>query len=1332
MGFFDNPFKSLEKAAKFLIDPVVSAHIWVADELTKELVDWLVPDIEMPTTPDPTREVMIQGGIKKLPVVYGTQTIGAHAVYAGTWDADRDDDKNDVLTIVASFCEGPIDGIEEVFFDDVSEHDARFVTGDITWIGIERHLGYESQPASSLLKTLAAQHSNTMPEWTDDHQLNNVAYCVIQMEYASNPANDDAQPFTGLPNIKARIRGRVFPALNEFGLFGNWAYSDNPVECYAEYLTNKRYGMGLPGSAFNWGNLNAAKALCDSSVEHYTGSGNHPLFTCNGVIKTEPTIKSNVQLLLQSMRAHPIDIQGKLGLRIEGSGTSSFSFDKDNIIGGITTSEAGPNDKHNRVVVKFVNSLNGYTDDEVVYPESDAEYQSLLSNDNNIPNTKEIVSRTINNPYEAMQLARVVLLRSRLGLGCAFKAKPESIEVEPGDIVTITDEVLAWSNRLFRISEKTVHNDGTCSFSAKEYDPSIYNWQVGTQRVYPPVVIPDSWRNRPNAPVGVLLTQSVNTPKTEDGNLTTLTATVTPPTSGAIYSHSVLEWRNQGDSAWNDVTGAANPSLAWSVVNAQQVIEVRAYSVSESGQRSVEGVTASIQLEAFEGYIQVPNVTGLELKGQGNNTEFAGKDAVFAWRKTSHNDWSALNQGAANDGALDKYFDAYVVRVFNSQGVQLREIETTDNFFTYTHEMNLQDGAGRAFTLEVLMRSVHNRYSQRTAKISVSNPSPGVVENVQLSAGFNTVQLAFSMPDDLDLSGVKVYVSDQAGFTASNATLAYSGLAASMTLSLNQNTTYYFRFVAYDVFGDGALSNEYTIKTQQLKTTDLDGLGDWATIKDVDRAFIDTHLNDDAIPSTKIEYLVASKIAAGTINVTVALGSEGIIQTNNGGYKATLGAVDSGQENPYIFHFSDGNDIPFYIDSAGNAFLRGRIEATELVLSDGFVYNKDDLKGDKGDAGDKGDQGDPGAPGLPGDKGDQGDPGAPGLPGDKGDKGDQGDPGAPGMPGADGMLPAPDGNPGLFANNNYMGYHNGSTWQSYIGADGRLYLTGSGSASFDWNPVSNSLTLQGATIVSSSIKTSSTGERVEINDSDNRLRFYNASNYLVAQFGFDTSDGHNTVLSLTPPAGHRAMRVSTSGEQAMNVSSVYDYATAAFFNFSGEQGSSAVQGSQTTGDGVGVKALGPSGKIGLDVAQGGIHIQPSAKNLANPQSSINAELVGAVSRLMYKFGSGSTAADWGTVPVFSLEGSFPTRLHDKASGFVLIMGTSLNMAHGAAVDNFYGVTLNAVYGAYSGVLGTDALAGTSEFRMSANTNKVTIHHVANGHAREGSCWWMVAGKINPM
>lgn len=87
------------------------------------------------------------------------------------------------------------------------------------------------------------------------------------------------------------------------------------------------------------------------------------------------------------------------------------------------------------------------------------------------------------------------------------------------------------------------------------------------------------------------------------------------------------------------------------------------------------------------------------------------------------------------------------------------------------------------------------------------------------------------------------------------------------------------------------------------------------------------------------------------------------------------------------------------------------------------------------------------------------------------------------------LLPDTPTTAGLYADSNYLGYHNGTSWKSYLGADGKFFLDGNGTNSLQWD--GTLLTIKGS-IVSSSFTTSLTNtKRIEINtNNSNEIYFY--------------------------------------------------------------------------------------------------------------------------------------------------------------------------------------------------------------------------------------------------
>jgi len=152
-----------------------------------------------------------------------------------------------------------------------------------------------------------------------------------------------------------------------------------------------------------------------------------------------------------------------------------------------------------------------------------------------------------------------------------------------------------------------------------------------------------------------------------------------------------------------------------------------------------------------------------------------------------------------------------------------------------------------------------------------------------------------------------------------------------------------------------------------LAASELPGLGAWATeIDAVDKAFIETQMEADAIPSTRIESVVAGKIAAGTMSAKVALAevftasvAGSILNDDLTGISIGDPRIDMGYVadtlNTYVIRhhngFADDNgsyQCNFYIDAAGSAYLAGQVVIAGgsgiANLSDaGALATKDDI-----------------------------------------------------------------------------------------------------------------------------------------------------------------------------------------------------------------------------------------------------------------------------------------------------------------------------------------------------------------------------------------------------
>jgi hypothetical protein len=361
------------------------------------------------------------------------------------------------------------------------------------------------------------------------------------------------------------------------------------------------------------------------------------------------------------------------------------------------------------------------------------------------------------------------------------------------------------------------------------------------------------------------LTEYTNTPKSPAGNLSSIEASVTAP-SDTNYSYSNIYYRVNGQSAWT-LIGPDAPEAVVTVASDGTTYNFQARAVSISGNETFAGLTADITVSnvvsptltdtdpANLSNLAVPNVNGLELFEQGNNAEFTGRDAKFAWRKTSLEEFIEIGAEPTGLGAdykgLDQYFRDYRVRIYDGATL-LREELTTDNFFIYTYEKNAEDyyrinaapGAYREFRCEVVMRVRYtSRVSERTAKLTVSNPAPEAPTGLSLRATFQTLYLDFNLPTDTDYRGALVWLGTSSGFTRNSASLVTpdNGIIGNKLIidktgagaALSSGTTYYVVIQTFDDFGlDGTesvelsattirIDGQYDIESQSIKTAQI-------------------------------------------------------------------------------------------------------------------------------------------------------------------------------------------------------------------------------------------------------------------------------------------------------------------------------------------------------------------------------------------------------------------------------------------------------------------------------------------------------------------------------
>lgn len=890
----------------------------------------------------------------------------------------------------------------------------------------------------------------------------------------------------------------------------------------------------------------------------------------------------------------------------------------------------------------------------------------------------------------------------------------ETVDVD--DIVWVSAGVVSSSEGVFEIPADKVQGVSYW-LRAKAYSSNGLSspWSVEQQLVIESDPSPDV--------DSFTVTEKVDEPKTPDGMFSTLVIQAEEQTDPA-YLYAIVEYKLPLQEDWQVISrlGWKYPSQAEVQVLAngtQYQIRVRTANifnvVNENGLTQLVTTTNTQDPEYTEDnpydVLPVPDVRGLELFEQGNDTEFEGKDAKFTWRKSSARDWVDIgHEGLRGAGAsrLDQYFRDYQVEVW-ADNTLIRTEFVVDNLYTYTYEKNAEDyerenlsvGAYREFQVRVIQRGRNNQISASTASLDVSNTAPKPLQNLSVVAGFSVVEISYNRPEDLDFAGVDIWVSETQGsdpdITSPVATVSDNSYVVS---GLNDDTVYYVRLRPFDLFGRTGTntSAEFSVTTKTAQ--DLSGLSGWAyEVDPVDRAFIDANLAAGAVASEKIVSLTAAKITAGVINATETITSEGLIRSvdniNSPQYQTGIGPLTIDGTTYLMWGYNAeatvGNKLRFGIDELGNAIFNGSGSFTGSVTIGAGSSGVTNLS----DAGalatkNKADSGDVTFNYAAGSS--------------KGGNAIDTDnvAGSNALTVAGGAARAntgltgtgdvqkvvqgsllPNFNPntaGLSLTNTYLGWHNGngssSGWKTYVKSDGQFHFGGVGDNFIDWNgsklaintdnlvvdPAGNATfsgslsgadgtfsgelqaatgvlgnpsgnrveydgtnlviespnlgldgsgnlslsgDITGSTITGSTIRTASSGQRVELDASDNNLRVYGAGVDPVFTVGDSVDYAHrgtrNTRALVT--------RGAEGGSMGSTFAVVSDTLTGSVISHSGDGDALSVVAS---GFGTAVNIIGENrGGLSINTESGNLYTAAKANGKVGFEGFCNQGTGGA-------------------------------------------------------------------------------------------------------------------------
>jgi len=369
----------------------------------------------------------------------------------------------------------------------------------------------------------------------------------------------------------------------------------------------------------------------------------------------------------------------------------------------------------------------------------------------------------------------------------------------------------------FKVIQMQKVEDLKINITCVEYNESIYGLDDGTP------VIPT--RNysviNPLPPVTNLVLHELLVYNIDGVLIDSLHISFDNPQSSTF---KIAEIWIHDDQPWHKVAETLTGFYIYENHNlvAGSYISVAILTVNYAGEKmSLENApTASLSITGTT--VIVPNVSGFELFGQGNNNYFIGKDIKLRWNAITANPLLEAS-GPASPSTYPTWFKWYELQIYDGIVLIRTEYLKTETY-NYDYEKNYVDTLGhpsREVTFVLYAVGTKGDVSVIPARLTAINIAPAVVSGVVLTSFIEAFTVNFQPLSELDVAGYLIHANQISGFTPSESTLINRGPETSFFKAALPGE-WFIKIAAYDTFGESALlySPEYSVNVATLGPLD--------------------------------------------------------------------------------------------------------------------------------------------------------------------------------------------------------------------------------------------------------------------------------------------------------------------------------------------------------------------------------------------------------------------------------------------------------------------------------------------------------------------------------
>lgn len=299
-------------------------------------------------------------------------------------------------------------------------------------------------------------------------QMNGLAFAIVVMNY-----NRDADTTSLSP-----ITFHVNHTLNGTGVA-------KAGDVWYDYVTNPVYGGAIDTSFVNATSATTLNTYGDELITFTDADGNpatQARYRINGVLDAGQSVLSNIDRIMSACDSWMTynAALGQWSVVINKAELTAYAFNDDNIVGEIRVSATDITSSINQVEARFPFKNNR---DQAAFV--NIETPSGLLYPNEPVNKYSITYDLVNDSVQAHYLANRLLEQAREDLIVSFSTTYYGIQVDAGQVVSVTNSDYGWNAKLFRVmkvNEASLPNGMLgARLELSEYNAQVYDNQDITQ-----------------------------------------------------------------------------------------------------------------------------------------------------------------------------------------------------------------------------------------------------------------------------------------------------------------------------------------------------------------------------------------------------------------------------------------------------------------------------------------------------------------------------------------------------------------------------------------------------------------------------------------------------------------------------------------------------------------------------------------------------------------------------------------------------------------------------------------------------------------------------------